>query len=83
VSTRGRPGRLTISRDTLSFAGGWYLMIYQAQFAEQFNLSVFLGGMVIAGVPGALQVLAALLGTRTGEPSPPSPEPASSVEPST
>jgi len=82
VSTRGRPGRFAIPRDTLSFLGGWYLMIYQAQFAPQFNLSAFLGGMVIVGVPGASQVFAVWLGTRTGEPSPPSPEPASSAEPS-
>jgi hypothetical protein len=45
---------VVVSRDTLSFLGGWYLIIYQAQFAAQFNLSVFLGGMVITGVPGVL-----------------------------
>lgn len=43
-----------ISRDSISFVGGWYLIIYQAQFAAEFNLSVFIGGMVIAGVPGIL-----------------------------
>lgn len=67
-----------MSRDTLSFVGGWYLMIYQAQFAETFNLPVFLGGMVISGIPGALQALALLSG-RTAEQLPPSPEPVSSA----
>jgi hypothetical protein len=62
TSERPRPSRFAISRDTLSFLGGWYLIIYQAQFAPVFNLYAFLGGMVAAGVPGALQVLA----VRTG-----------------
>jgi hypothetical protein len=62
TSERPRPSRFAISRDTLSFLGGWYLIIYQAQFAQDFNLSVFLGGMVIAGVPGVLQVFAARSG---------------------
>jgi hypothetical protein len=77
VSTRRRPGNLTVSRDTLSFIGGWYLMIFQAQFAAEFNLAVFLGGMVISGIPGALQA-ASLLTGRTPEPSQRSPEAASS-----
>lgn len=66
MSTRRRlPGRLTLSRDSLSFCGGWYLIIFQAQFAHTFNLAVFLGGMTLAGVPGALQVLSAWAGTHT------------------
>lgn len=57
MSADGRPGpsRVDVGRDLLSFAGGWYLIIYQAQFAPVFNLAVFVGGMVIAGVPGAVQ----------------------------
>lgn len=77
-SSARRPGRLTISRDTLSFAGGWYLMIFQAQFAQVFNPTVFLGGMAIAGIPGAVQALTLWLGGRTPSPPSPSPEPASS-----
>lgn len=57
-SGRGRPGRVTVSRDTLSFLGGWGLMIYEAVMAVPFNTTVFLGGMVIAGVPGAIQAFA-------------------------
>jgi hypothetical protein len=57
-------------------------MIYQAQFAAQFNLAVFLGGMVISGIPGALQA-ASLLAGRTPEQSQHSPVEASSeVSPS-
>lgn len=77
---RRLPGRITIPRDTLSFFGGWYLMIYQAQFAHTFNLSVFLGGMVISGIPGAIQVLALWVGARTPLESSPSREPVSSGE---
>lgn len=58
--------------------GGWYLMIYQAQFAVTFNLSVFLGGMVISGIPGAAQAFSLFLAARTEPPSSPSPEPVSS-----
>ena len=79
MSARRRlPGRTAV-RDTISFILGWYLMIYQAQFAEQFQLPVFLGGMVISGIPGALQALPLLLG-RMPEPLPPSPAEPSSVE---
>lgn len=53
--TGGGPTRFALVRDGLSFIGGWYLIIYQAQFSPVFNLTVFLGGMVIAGVPGAVQ----------------------------
>lgn len=53
-------------------------MIYQAQFAATFNLSVFLGGMVISGIPGASQVLSLWLNARTPPPSSPSPESVSS-----
>lgn len=51
-------------------------MIYQAQFADSFQLAVFVGGMVVSGIPGVAQALPLLLG-RTPEPLPPSP-----VEPS-
>jgi hypothetical protein len=40
-------------------------MIYQAQFASTFNLTVFLGGMVIAGIPGAAQAFTLWLAART------------------
>lgn len=42
------------SRDTVTFAGGWYLIIYQGQFAQTFNATVFIGGILIALVPGTL-----------------------------
>jgi hypothetical protein len=58
-------------------------MIYQAQFAATFNATVFFGGMIAAGIPGALQVIGLWLGARTPLDSPPSPEPASSGESST
>lgn len=54
MSTERRGLARAVSRDSISFVGGWYLIIYQAQFAATFNLSVFIGGMVIAGVPGIL-----------------------------
>jgi hypothetical protein len=56
-------------------------MIFQAQFAAEFNLAAFLGGMVISGIPGALQAVALLTG-RTAEPLPPSPSPALPEAPS-
>jgi hypothetical protein len=79
VSTR-RTGALTgrtISRDTLSFLGGWGLMIYEAVRAQPFNTTVFLGGMVIAGIPGAVQAFTLFMSARTVLPPSESPEPAS------
>jgi len=81
VSTSERPntGRVAriLSRDTLSFLLGWYLIIYQAQFAPVFNTVVFAGGLVIVGVPGAAAAWTGRLGgTPTGPPpsaSPPDP----------
>ena len=56
-------------------------MIYEAvRPLDQFNLSVFLGGMVIAGIPGAAQALTLWLGSRTASLSASSPEPASSSD---
>lgn len=40
-------------------------MIYEAVKALPFNATVFLGGMVIAGVPGAIQALMLWLSVRT------------------
>lgn len=78
---RGRtPGRFIISRDVLSFMGGWYLLIYQAQFASQFNLAVFIGGMVIVGVPGAAQAFTLWTSSRIESSSEDSPEQASSSQ---
>lgn len=58
--------------------GGWYLIIYQAQFAHPFNLAVFLGGMAIVGIPGAAQIFSSVAGAApTPPPSQPSPEPVS------
>ncbi len=74
----GRPTRKVVSRDTLSFLGGWGLMVYEAIAAEPFNTTVFLGGMVIAGVPGALQAWALLSSARTPQESSDSPESPSS-----
>jgi hypothetical protein len=56
-------------------------MIYETlQSLERFNLNVFLGGMVIAGIPGAVQAFMLWLGSRTASVSPSSPEPASSSD---
>lgn len=60
-----RTRRRTISRDALSFVMGWGLMIYEAVWASPFNTTVFLGGMVIAGIPGAWQALILWLSART------------------
>jgi hypothetical protein len=68
VTHRRGPGRAVISRDTFSFLGGWYLIIYQAQFAAEFNQSVFIGGILIACVPGGLAAWA----TRAPPTDPPS-----------
>lgn len=73
-----RPTGRVVSRDTLSFLGGWGLMIYEAVAAQPFNTTVFLGGMVIAGVPGALQAWALITSARTPLPSSESPESPSS-----
>lgn len=53
-------------------------MIYEAVAAQPFNTTVFLGGMVIAGVPGALQAWALITTARTPSPSSESPESPSS-----
>ena len=73
----GRPGpsRTTVVRDSLGIVGGWYLIIYQAQFAPTFNWVVFASGLVAAGLPGAVQVWAARPGG-AGITGPSSPEPA-------
>ncbi len=76
---RRRPFRVLV-RDFVTFVGGWYLMIYQAQFADRFEWVIFLGGMVAAGVPGAAQAWPAVVTRLTGQPpSSPAPE-ASSPE---
>ena len=41
------------SRDSVIFAGGWYLIIYQAH-AATFRPMVFVGGILIALAPGTL-----------------------------
>ena len=81
MSERQRTPRLVVIRDSLSFAGGWYLMIFGQPGAEKFELMVFLGGMVVSGIPGVLQVLPLFLGRTAVPSSPPQPAP-SSVEPS-
>jgi hypothetical protein len=73
VTTPGaRTGGLAklLTRDTFTFLGGWYLIIYQAQFAATFNLSVFIGGMVAAGIPGVLAVFSARAGVAEAGPAP-------------
>lgn len=57
-------------------------MIYQAQFAGTFNWIPFVGGMVISGVPGALQAVSLLAG-RMPSALASSPEPPSQLESST
>ena len=59
-----------VIRDLISFGLGWYLIIDQAH-AAVFNPTVFLGGMVIVGVPGTLAVFAARAGLPTGSSSSP------------
>ena len=85
MSGQQRRPRLVLIRDILSFAGGWYLMIFGQPGAEKFELMVFLGGMVVSGVPGVLQALPLLLGRPVGAaPSPqPSAPPALQPAPST
>lgn len=62
---RGRkPGKGIISRDTASFLGGWGLMVYEAIAAVPFNTTVFVGGMVAAGIPGVAQALDLWLSAR-------------------
>lgn len=53
-------------------------MIYEAIQASPFNTTVFLGGMVIAGVPGALQAWSLITASRTPSEPLDSPEPPSS-----
>ena len=57
-------------------------MIYQAQFAVEFNWIPFVGGMLISGVPGTLQALSLLAG-RMPSASVSSPDPPSQLESST
>lgn len=60
------------SRDTITYVGGWYLIIYQAQFAPTFNSTAFVAGVLIALVPGTLAAWAlrqAALLTPTDPPS--------------
>lgn len=76
---RRGPGRAVLSRDTFSFLGGWYLIIYQAQFAAEFNQSVFIGGILIACVPGGLAAWATRAGSPTDPPSSDSPQAVSSA----
>lgn len=57
-------------------------MVWQGVLTERFELAVFLGGMLVAGVPGAIQAMALLTGRTAGESSSPA-APPSSPEPST
>lgn len=84
MSTRS-PGTRTISRDTITFVGGWALIIYEALRPEStFNPIVFIGGMVIVGVPGAAAVFSIYMqrgGPGIGSsPSPPQVEASSSQQ---
>lgn len=79
----GRPTRKGLSRDTLSFIGGWGLMIYEAVRASPFNTTVFLGGMVIAGIPGAIQAFTLWASARMVSPPSEPPQPAPSEVSST
>lgn len=58
-------------------------MVYEAVAAQPFNTVVFLGGMAVAGIPGASQALGLWLSARTGALPSDSPVPASSGESST
>jgi len=65
-----RPAGRVLSRDSISFLGGWALVIHQAAAVAppDFNLAVFLGGLALIGVPGAGAILAARSGALTSEP---------------
>lgn len=72
-------------RDWLLFSLGCFFMIWQGflitQFGGKYEISVFYGGMVMAGVPGILQAWALFTGRTGGESLPPAP-PSSRPEPS-
>jgi hypothetical protein len=53
-------------------------MVYEAVVAVPFNTTVFLGGMVAAGIPGVAQVLSLWLSAHTEGPPSDSLESASS-----
>lgn len=70
-NTRRRPDTLTVTKDLISFLGGWGLILHQALVVRpaDFNLSLMLLGAALVGVPGVGQLLA----MRTGGPSSSSP----------
>jgi hypothetical protein len=55
-------------------------MIYEAVAAHPFNTTVFLGGMVIAGIPGAAQAFGIWMSTRMDGPPSDSVQPVSSQQ---
>lgn len=57
-------------------------MVYEATSAVPFNTTVFVGGMIAAGIPGVAQALSLWLSTRTDVGQSASPEPASPGQPS-
>lgn len=77
-----RPGRWTVTRDALSFLGGWALIFQQAVFVDpsQVNEAFLVLGGSLVGVPGlmlgATSVLDAI-SRRGGTPGPSGSPPAS------
>jgi hypothetical protein len=55
MSTRRKPGAV---KDTLSYLGGWALIVYQVAFVPppDFNLYALVMGGLLVGVPGFSQL---------------------------
>lgn len=92
MSTRHarRPRARTYIRDTISYLGGWGLIVHQVGFVPRgdFNLWALLLGGLLVGAPGlaqlmpsVVQIIARQLGTEL-PPSPPLPEASRSSPPS-
>lgn len=80
MSTRRKPGALTVVKDVLSYLGGWALIVHQAAAVppQNFNLWLLLVGGALVGVPGFSQLVA--MRTAIGQSpsaSPESPPPSS------
>ena len=80
---RRKPGTFTIVKDTLSYLGGWGLILHQALFVppQDFNLSLLLVGGALVGVPGVSQLLAMRTGAGPSASPPPESEPSPSPSP--
>jgi hypothetical protein len=69
-----------LTRDTISFAGGWFIILYQMFYVPPTEVNewfLLLGGSLI-GVPGVAEIIA-LRGRSTDAPVSPPPAGASSL----